>query len=54
MDQLGFAADAAYVESVMQIFGNYDTNGDGALEFGEFGALWEQLGSPSVEEPGVD
>ena len=35
----------------MQIHaGRADDNGNGVLEFQEFTSLWEQLGSPSVEE----
>jgi Ca2+-binding EF-hand superfamily protein len=41
---LGYDADARYVQGVMDQFAKFDANADGQIEFVEFATLWEYLG----------
>ena len=55
---LGYAVHDAYVDQVMELFGKNggsDSNGDGLIQFDEFGPLWAQLARPAAgAQPGAD
>ena len=42
--QLGYEADEAYVASLLEEFGDYDLDSDGAISLDEFEALFNHLG----------
>ena len=42
--QLGYDADEAYVASLLEMFGDYDLDSDGAISLDEFEALFNHLG----------
>ena len=40
----GLGTSNTYVDGIMRMFGNFDDDMQGKIEFSEFGELWEQLG----------
>ena len=47
---LGYTADEKYLQGLLDLFGQFDTDGDGVVEFTEFSALWAHLGGePPIE-----
>jgi hypothetical protein len=45
MVALGYKVSAAYLADLMDLFGDFDKDADGVVEFGEFKKLWEHLGA---------
>ena len=43
-DAIGYEVDSSYVGGVMDIFGQFDGDGNGSIHMTEFQSLWEHLG----------
>lgn len=44
MAVLGYTADDNYLNELLELFGSFDTDGDGVVDFEEWKGLWEHLG----------
>ena len=49
LDDIGYDVDPSYVGGVMEIFGQFDSDGGGTIDMGEFPALWEHLGGAALD-----
>lgn len=45
MKDLGFKVDRSYMAGLMEMFGDFDKNDDGVVQFSEFQNLWDHLGA---------
>jgi Ca2+-binding EF-hand superfamily protein len=43
MRDVGFEVDGSYLAGVMENFGQFDADGDGSIDFLEFGPFWKHL-----------
>ena len=50
LDSLGYETPDSYIQQVLDLFGSFDTNQDGVIDFGEFPHLWEQLAASAAPE----
>ena len=50
LDSLGYETPDSYIQQVLDLFGSFDANQDGVIDFGEFGELWEQLAVNAAPE----
>ena len=47
---IGYEMDGDYLKSVLEMFGKYDVDGSGGIEFSEFASLWVHLGGDDSTE----
>ena len=47
MTDIGYTINGDYLTGVLELFGKFDGDGSGFIEFKEFQGLWEHLGGES-------